>query len=73
MLTTILAGLAVALIAGVVLFGLNWFREWLTAYLKRRSEAEVLAFSLATQLDKLIAECTDVAHDQLYEDPQTGL
>lgn len=71
-LTTVLPGLTVAVIAGVLLFILNWLREWLTAKWKRDSEASVLAFALATQLDKLISECSDVVDDQLIEDPDTG-
>ena len=71
--TTIFTGLAVALGGGVVLFGLNWLREHLTSNWKRQSEAEVLAFSLATELDRLIAACSDVVHDQLYEDRETGI
>lgn len=71
-LSTVVPGLAVALIAGVTLFLLNWGREWLTAHLKRKSEAEVLAFGLVTLFDKLISECADVVNDPLYEDQQTG-
>lgn len=71
-LSTVLPGVTVALIAGIVLFGLNWFREWLTGYLKRKSEAEVLAFALVTQFDLLISECADAVDDPLHEDRETG-
>ncbi len=67
-----MTGLTTALVAGVVLFLLNWLREYLTAQWKWHSDAEVLAFSLATQLDRLISECTDVANDPLTHDPETG-
>lgn len=70
-LTTVLPGVTVALIAGIVLFLLNWFREWLTAWLKKKSEAEVLAFSLATLFDTLISECADVVDDPLHQDRET--
>lgn len=70
-LMTALPGVTVALIAGVILFLLNWGREHLTAYWKRKSEAEVLAFSLATQLDGLISECANVVDDPLYQDPES--
>lgn len=70
--STILTGLTTALVAGIVLFLLNWLREYLTARWKRHSEAEVLAFSLATQLDRLISDCTDVVDDPLTSDPETG-
>jgi hypothetical protein len=66
LLETVMPGLTVALIAGVVLFGLNWFREWLTARLKRSSEARVLAFSLVTEIDRLIAGCAEVVDDPLH-------
>jgi len=65
--TNFLTGISVAILAGLVVFGLNWFREWLTSYLKRKSEAEVLAFSLVNQLDRLIAECSDVVSDPRRE------
>lgn len=71
--STITTGLIVAVGAGIILFLLNWFREWLTAYLKRRSEAEVLAFTLTTMLDKLISDCTDVMDDPRHEDQKTGM
>lgn len=73
MWTTILTGLVVALGAGLVLFALNWLREHLTAKWRRQTEAEVLAFSLATELDRLISECSDVINDPRMEDPQTGM
>lgn len=69
---TILTGLTTALVAGIVLFLLNWLREYLTAKWKRHSEAEVLAFSLATQLDRLISDCSDVVNDPRTEDRETG-
>ncbi|WP_165411189.1 hypothetical protein, partial [Rhizobium leguminosarum] len=49
----------------------NRFREWLTAFLKRKSEAEVLAFSPVTQLDHLISQCADVVDDPLHQDRET--
>ncbi len=70
--TTILPSLTVALVAGIVLFLLNWTREYLTSYWKKESEAEVLAFSLATQFDQFISQCTNVVDDPLHEDPETG-
>ncbi|XNO40749.1 hypothetical protein ACL2DZ_00285 (plasmid) [Sinorhizobium meliloti] len=70
--TTVLPGVTVALIGGIVLFLLNWGREYLTAYWKKESEAEVLAFSLVTQFDQLISECADVVDDPLHEDRETG-
>ncbi|MEY9198428.1 hypothetical protein ABIA16_003544 [Sinorhizobium fredii] len=70
---TILTGLTTALVAGIILFLLNWLREFLTAKWKRHSEAEVLAFSLATQLDRLISDCSDVVNDPLTEDRETGI
>lgn len=72
MWSTILTGLTTALVAGIVLFLLNWLRKYLTARWKRNSEAEVLAFSLATQLDRLISDCTSVVDDPLTSDPETG-
>ena len=71
-LTTVLPGLTVALVAGIVLFLLNWAREHLTAHWKKESEAQVLAFSLTTQFDQLISQCTDVVDDPLQEDRETG-
>lgn len=56
-----------------MLFALNWLREHLTAKWRRQTEAEVLAFSLATELDRLISECSDVINDPRMEDPQTGM
>ncbi|QKN14339.1 hypothetical protein HR059_07625 [Sinorhizobium meliloti WSM1022] len=70
--STILTGLTTALAAGIILFLLNWLREWLTAKWERHSEAEVLAFSLVTQLDRLISDCSDVVNDPLTEDRETG-
>lgn len=67
-LTTILPGLTVALVAGIVLFLLNWLREWLTARWNRKSEAEVLAFSLVTEFDRLVAACSEVVDDPLHQD-----
>ncbi len=72
-LTTILPGLTVALVAGVVLFLLNWLREWITADLKRKSEAEVLAFTLVTEFDRLIAACAEVVDDPCHMDQTTGI
>ncbi|RVG29481.1 hypothetical protein CN233_18575 [Sinorhizobium meliloti] len=69
---TIITGLVVALVAGIVLFFLNWFREWITGHLQKRRRAEMLAFSLTTQLDELISGCMDVAFDSLQEDYETG-
>lgn len=66
LLETVMPGLTVALVAGIVIFGLNWFREWLTARLKRSSEARVLAFSLVTEIDRLIAGCAEVVDDPLH-------
>ncbi|WP_322886513.1 hypothetical protein U8C31_18265 [Sinorhizobium medicae] len=71
-LTTVLPGLTVALVAGVVLFLLNWLREWLTGYLKRKTEAEVLAFSLVTEFDRLVATCSEVIDDPLHMDMNSG-
>lgn len=67
-LTTILPGLTVALVAGIALFGLNWLREHLTARWNRKSEAEVLAFSLVTEFDRLVAACSEVVDDPLHQD-----
>jgi hypothetical protein len=72
-LNTIFTGASVALIAGIVLFLLNWLREYVTAHVKRQVEASTMAFSLATQLDRLIAECVDVISDPLYVDPGSGI
>ncbi|NEI64972.1 hypothetical protein [Rhizobium leguminosarum] len=70
--TTIFTGLAVALGGGLVLFGLNWLREYLMAKWNRHTEAEVLAFSLASELDRLISACYGVANDPQEEDRETG-
>lgn len=67
-LSTILPGLTVALVAGIVLFLLNWLREWLTAKWKRKTEAEVLAFTLVTEFDRLIAACAEVVDDPMEID-----
>ncbi|MCZ7890454.1 hypothetical protein O9X99_02070 [Agrobacterium salinitolerans] len=72
-LSTILPGLTVALVAGIVLFALNWAREWITAHLKRKSEAEVLAFTLVTEFDRLIAACAEVVDDPCHMDQTTGI
>ncbi len=72
-LSTVIPGVTVALIAGVVLFLLNWLREWITDYWERQSEAEVLAFSLVTLFDTLISGCSDVVDDPLQEHPETGV
>lgn len=72
-LSTVIPGVTVALIAGVVLFLLNWLREWLTDYWRKKSEAEVLAFSLVTLFDTLISECADVVDDPLQMDSSTGV
>lgn len=71
LIKTIIPGLATALVAGIVLFLLNWGREVVTARIKRLGEAEVLAFFLATQLDRLISDCTDVVLDDGTYDPDT--
>ena len=71
--SAITPGLFVALVGGVVLWGLNWLREWLMAKWNRHTEAEVLAFSLASELDRLISECSEVVDDPRYEDPKTGM
>ncbi|WP_245489215.1 hypothetical protein [Rhizobium ruizarguesonis] len=71
-LMTVVPGLIVAVVAGVLLFFLNWLREYLTARWKKESEAEVLAFALVSQLDKLISECSYVVDDPLEEDRETG-
>lgn len=72
-LTTVLPGLTVALGAGIILFLLNWLREWVTAWLKRKSEAEVLAFTLVTEFDRLIAACAEVVDDPCHMDQTTGI
>jgi len=72
-LTTVLPGLTVAVIAGVLLFLLNWLREWLTAQWSRKSKAEVLAFSLVTEFDRLIAACSEVVDDPGHMDQTTGM
>lgn len=41
---TIITGLVVALVAGIVLFFLNWFREWITGHLQKRRRAKMLGF-----------------------------
>ncbi len=71
-LTTILSGLAVALVAGIVLFALNWLREHLTTKWKRNSEASVLAFTIASQLDEFISQCSDVVAHGYDFDEQSG-
>lgn len=71
--SAIFPGLVVALVGGVVLWGLNWLREWLMAKWNRHTEAEVLAFSLASELDRLISACYNVAHDPQEEDRETGV
>ncbi|PDT50048.1 MULTISPECIES: hypothetical protein [Sinorhizobium] len=63
-------GTAVA--AGVILFLLNWGRELLTAHWKRKSEAGVLAFTLASQLDQFISDCSDVVARGYDFDEETG-
>lgn len=73
LIETALPGLTVAIVAGIVLFLLNWFREWLTARLNRSSEAKVVAFSLVTEIDRLIAACAEVVDDPLHLDPETGM
>jgi hypothetical protein len=73
MWTTIGTGLAVALGGGIVLFLLNWVREHLTAKWNKQTEAEVLAFSLASELDRLISACYNVANDPREEDFETGI
>lgn len=65
LLETVIPGLTIALVAGIVLFLLNWFREWSTAQLKRRSDARILAFSLVTEIDRLVADCAEVIDDPL--------
>ncbi|KAB1086178.1 hypothetical protein F4V91_06855 [Neorhizobium galegae] len=70
-LSTVIPGVTVALIAGIVLFLLNWLRDWLTGYWKKKSEAEVLAFSLATIFDGFISACSNAVDDPLYQDPET--
>lgn len=57
-----------ALVAGIILFLLNWLREYLTARWKNKSEAEVLAFTLVTEFDRLIAACAEVVDDPLHQD-----
>lgn len=71
-LTTIFTGLAVALGGGVVLFSLNWLREFLMAKWNKHEDAEVLAFSLATELDRLVSECSDVVNDPQHQS-DTGI
>jgi len=71
LIDTVTPGVTVALIAGITLFLLNWGREWLTAHLKRKSDAEVLAFSLVNLFDTLISRCADVVDDPLHQDQKT--
>lgn|GEM_PF-5993962 len=73
LLDTVTPGITVALIAGITLFLLNWLRGGLTAKWKKKSEAEVLAFSLVTEFDRLIAACAEVVDDPLHMDQQTGI
>ncbi|MGO8034966.1 hypothetical protein [Rhizobium leguminosarum] len=71
--STVFPGLTVALVGSIVLFLLNWAREWVMAQWKRKTEAEVLAFSLASELDRLISECFEVVHDPQWQDPESGI
>lgn len=71
-LTTVIPGITVALVAGVVLFLLNWLRDVLMSHWKRKSEAGVLAFTLGSQLDEFISGCSDVVADGWTED-ETGM
>lgn len=63
-------GTAVA--AGVILFLLNWWREWLTDRLKRTSEARVLAFTVSSQLDEFISQCSALVSRGFDFDPESG-
>lgn len=66
---TIMTGLAVAVGAGVVMFLLNWAREVIMARRHKDDEAAVLAFSIASQIDKFINSCYHVvAHGVDYDD-----
>jgi hypothetical protein len=70
--TTILTGLAVALGGGIVLFGLNWLREVLTARWTRQNQAEVLAFTVASQIDQFVSKCFEVVAHGYDFDPESG-
>ncbi|WP_283177492.1 hypothetical protein [Gemmobacter sp. 24YEA27] len=69
-LSAVLPGITVALGAGITLFLLNWLREWLTAHWKRKTDAGVLAFSLVTEFDRLVGDCTEVINDPLQVNGQ---
>ncbi|NTF64962.1 hypothetical protein [Rhizobium rhizogenes] len=70
--TTILTGLAVALGGGIVLFGLNWLREYLTARWTRQNQAGVLAFTVASQIDQFVSKCFEVVAYGYDFDPESG-
>ncbi len=70
--TTIITGLAVALGGGIVLFGLNWAREYLTASWTRQNQAGVLAFTVASQIDQFVSKCFEVVADGYDFDPESG-
>ncbi|MGO6853886.1 hypothetical protein ACCS68_26230 [Rhizobium beringeri] len=63
-------GTAVA--AGIILFLLNWAREWLTNHLKRTSEASVLAFTVSSQIDEFVSQCSDLVSRGYDFDPESG-
>ncbi|MCJ9720797.1 hypothetical protein MOV66_10260 [Agrobacterium sp. SHOUNA12C] len=70
--STIIPGLVVALIGGVTIWGLTWLKEVTMAKRNRHTEAEVLAFSLASELDRLVSACYEVVCDEREEDRDTG-
>lgn len=70
--STMIPGLVVALIGGVTVWGLTWLKEVTMAKRNRHTEAEVLAFSLASELDRLVSACYEVVNDPQEEDRETG-
>ncbi|MBB2713322.1 hypothetical protein N2597_11290 [Rhizobium sophoriradicis] len=70
--TTIFTGLAVALGGGIVLFALNWFRDYLTARWTRQNQAGVLAFTVASQIDQFVSKCFEVVASGYDFDPESG-
>ncbi|MBX5160421.1 hypothetical protein HJB89_25385 [Rhizobium sp. NZLR8] len=72
LLAAIFPGLVVALVGGIVVWGLTWLKEVTMAKRNRHTEAEVLAFSLASELDRLVSACYEVVNDPQEEDRETG-
>lgn len=66
LLETVTPGLTIAIIGGFFIFLLNWAKDIVMARLKRKSEARVIAFSLVTEIDRLISGCSEVVNDPLH-------